>query len=212
MAKTLSDILLDIGSFVDLEAALPTGDELLTRVNYVNQAVLDAFSVTQLSEFTKMYESTMGSGITVSLPSDFHELKTNPRQYTGGTWQEYPEILPEEKYNKTAGEKYCYVLGNASSGNYLILNGYTAGDTLSFPYIKTPATMATLTDVCELADPQFVVAKAESYVLQSRGDDRFPYVDAVSEKKLKNMVGRDMKSPGGQGRVTSAGFKNPLGG
>ena len=70
--------------------------------------------------------------------------------------------------------------------------------------------MATLTDRCELSDPGYVVNKAESYVLQARGDDRFPYVDAKAEMKLKNMIGRDMKTPGGQYRTVKQTFINPL--
>lgn len=208
--RTLSDILYDINSFVDLEAALPVGDELSVRVNYVNQAIWDASSVAQLDEFTKIYEVNPATLASVSLPSNFREFKISPRQLVNDSWVEYPEIDPVERYNKSSGEKYCYVLGNPSSGYTTIFNNLTADATLSFTYQAYPSGMATLTDKCELSDPTYVTTKAESYVLQARGDDRFPYVDSIADRKLRNMIGRDQKSPGGQYRVTPSGFSNPL--
>lgn len=55
----------------------------------------------------------------------------------------------------------------------------------------------TLTDVCELPDPQYVVTRINSFVLESRNNDRFPIVKADSNTKLQNMFGREMKTPGG---------------
>jgi len=207
---TLSQILLDVNSYVDLEASLPTGDELTTRTNYANQAVRDAQAVAQLPEFQVVYDVDPGTSYTISLPSNFREFTTSPQQSTGSSWDQYPEILPAERFEKLPSDKYCYVTGNPASGYLATFNNLTANATLSFTYQRFPSGMATLTDKCELSDPTYVVSKVESYVLQARGDDRFPFVDAMSEKKLRNMVGRSMKSPGGQVRITPTGFKNPL--
>ncbi len=148
--------------------------------------------------------------MTVPLPSGFREFKISPQQYDGSNWTEFPEIDPVERYKKNSGDKYCYVLGNPAAGYNAIFNNLTANATLSFTYQGFPSGMATLTDKCELSDPTYVVAKTESYVLQARGDDRFPYVDSIADRKLRNMIGRDQKSPGGQYRVTPTGFSNPL--
>ena len=208
--KTLSDILVDVNAYVDLNAALPTGDELITRINYANQAIWDAAAISQLSEFDRIYNTTSTASATIPLPSGFHEFKVSPMVGSNGNWIEYPEISPEDRYSKETGDKYCYVLGNPREGYFAIFNGLDSGQTVSFTYQAFPSGFATLTDICELDDPTYVSTKTESYVLQSRGSDKFPYVDAVSERKLKNLIGRGMKSAGGQYRVSPAGFKNPL--
>lgn len=208
--QTLEDILISVNSYVDLAAELPTGDELSTRTNYANRAIWDATAVYQFPEFNKVYSVTASTSATLPLPSGFREFKGNPKQYTGGVWQEYEEVDFQERYNKSSGDRYCYVLGNPQEGYVVVFNNLISGDTLNIDYQQFPSGFATLTSVCELADPTYVATKVESYILQARGDDRFPTVDANAEKKLRNLVGRKMKSPGGQYRVSPVGFRNPL--
>jgi hypothetical protein len=208
--RTLNDILIAVNAYVDLEASAPTGDELVFRANLANQAVWDASGVSQFSEFDEVYEVDPATNATIPLPSNFREFKTNPRQNVNGTWVEYPEILPEQRYNHGPSEKYCYVLGNPAQGFSAIFNGLEANMTLSFTNQRFPSGLLTLSDVCELSDPTYVVSQTESYILQSRGDDRFPYVDSIASTKLKNLVGRDMKTPGGGYRKTPSSFNNPL--
>lgn len=210
MARTLSDILIDVNSTLDLEAALPTGDELATRTNYANQAVLDASATGQLSEFKMEYVVGISSNATVPLPSNFRELQQDPEEFAGGAWTTYPEISIEEKYDKGTDDEYCYILGNPAAGYNLILNSSMSGSTLSVIYQRFPSGLLTLADKCELSDPQFVSRKVESYVLWSRNDERFPIAEQKAEQQLANMMGREMKGPGGQGRDTRMKFVNPL--
>lgn len=210
MAKTLEEILYDVNSFVDLEYALPEGTDLETRSNYANQAVWEASAIAQLNEFTRLYEVDPGTSSAVTLPANFKEFKINPKQQNGSVWTDFEEVAPEEKYNKSSGEYYCYVLGNPASNYVVHFNNLAANATVSILYQSYPSGMATLSDKCELSDPMYVVNKVESIVLQSRGDDRFPYVDNEAKLKLRNLVGRGSKSPGGQYRTAPAGTKNPL--
>jgi len=84
-------------------------------------------------------------------------------------------------------DKYCYVLGNPSSGYTAVFNNLVSANcTLSITYQRYPSGFATLTDVCELPDPEYVVCKIESLVLQSRRDERFPLKEAETERKLRN--------------------------
>jgi len=196
--RTLSQILVDCNAYLDLDAAVPTGTELTTRTNYANQAVWDATAIAQFSEFQNVYEVNVSGNATISLPSGFREFQTAPRLFDSSlTWIEYPEIRPDERYEKEENDKYCYVLGNPASGYKAIFNNLTANCTLSVTYQRYPTGFATLTDICELSDPQYVVSQIESLVLQSRRDERFPTKDAEAQRKLKNMVGREMKTPGG---------------
>lgn len=208
--KTLQEILYHVNAFVDLERSLPTGDELETRVDYADRAVWEASAVAQLNEFTKVYEVDSGSNTAITLPIGFREFKMNPQQFNGSTWDEFEEINPEDKYTRSSGDKYCYVLGNPSDGYMAHFNNIAANATLSFVYQRYPSGFATYTDKCELSDPMYVVNKTESYVLQARGDDRFPYVDSQADLKLKNMIGRGSKTPGGQVRSARTNFRNPL--
>jgi len=209
--QTLSDILIDVNAFVDLEAKAPVGDELDTRSNYASQTIRDAADVGQLPEFSNVYEVNSGTSFTVALPTGFREFEANPKQLVSGTWNDFPEILPKERYNKSTGEKYCYITGNPAVGYVANFSNLDINCTISFTYQCFPTGFPTLSSKCELRDSTYVVTGVESYILQARGSDKFPYVDSIRKNKLKNMFGRAMKSPGGQVRVAPSGFKNPLG-
>lgn len=210
MARTLSQILIDVNSTLDLEASAPTGDELSTRSNYANQAVWDASATGQLSEFKMEYLVGISSNVTVPLPSNFREMQESPRLYSSTAWTAYPVIEAEEKYDMSTGDYYSYVLGDPASGYNLILNSPIANATLSVIYQRYPSGFETLTDQCELSDPQVVARKIESYVLYSRNDERFLIADQRAEQQLANMMGREMKASDGQTRKTKMDFTNPL--
>ena len=176
--RTLQTILTDANAYLDLDAAVPTGSELVTRTNYANQAVWEASDIAQFPEFQKSYE-VRATSATISLPSGFREFMTAPRLLDSSlTWLDYPEIRPDERYGKSTTDKYCYILGNPSEGYVAVFNNADTNCTLSITYQRYPSGFATLTDVCELSDPQYVVSRIESLVLQSRRDEGFPYKDA----------------------------------
>lgn len=208
--RTLQDILIDANSILDLEAAVPTGDELSTRQNYANQAIWDASAVNQLSEFKREFLTSASTLATISLPSDFRELQEWPRLYLSGGWQEWEVIEVEQKYDKSSGERYCYVMGNPSEGYNLIFNNIEVSDQLSVIYQRYPSGLLTLADKCEVSDPQFVVRAIESYVLYSRSDDRFPTAEQRAQQKLANMMGREMKGTTPGARKTTMTFRSPL--
>lgn len=209
--KTLLEILTDVNAVVDLSASAPTGTELTTRSNYANQAVFDASATGQLSEFKKEYLTATSTLATVPMPTNFRELQEWPRLLlSDGSWREYEPIPVEAKYEKSSGDYYCYVLGNPSEGYNLVFNNLDSLATLSVIYQRYPSGLLTLSDVCELPDPQYITRKVESYVLYSRSDDRFSIAESRAEKSLANMMGREMKSETGQARQTPSLFKNPL--
>lgn len=197
MGRTLQDILIDANAYLDLEAAAPTGTELITRANYANQAVWDASAVAQFSELHQIYEVCVSNNASVTIQQNFREFVIAPKQRVGGGWVDYPEIKPQERFNKQADEKYCYVVGNPAVGYTAVFNGLSANATISMDFQRYPSGLLTLTDVCELSDPTFVTSKIEAYVLESRNNDRFPIVKAEANGKLQNMVGRESKTPGG---------------
>lgn len=198
MSRNLNQILIDCNAYLDLDATLPTGTELTTRSNYANQAVLDASAIGQFREFQGVFTVNVSSSATITLPTGFREFMTAPRLLnTEGGWDAYEEIDPMEVYSKVSTDKYCYLLGNPATGYNAIFNSLTANCTLSITYQRFPSGLLTLTDICELTDPQYVVTKVESLVLQSRRDERFPTKEAEAERKLRNMLGRESKTVGG---------------
>jgi len=213
MAKTLSQILTEANAFLDLEASEPTGTELQTRSNLAHQAVWDAASSGQFSEFTVIKDvatpSVLTSLFTVSLGTGFREFEETP-YIAGDPNDKYEQIEPKDRGRQDDGDKYFYLLGNPAEGYNAIFRNLTLDKNLTMTFQRFPSGLLTLTDVCELPDPQYVVSKVESYVLQSRGDERFPFVDATANTKLLNMTGREMKTPGGGTNRTKRVQKNPL--
>lgn len=194
MARTLSQILIDANAYLDLEAAEPTGDDLTVRITYAQQAVREWADSYQWKELSTPITSLATAG-TLSLPTNFKELEGIPKDATGNF---YPEIRPQDRVYKGASDKYCYIEGNEAQGYTATFNSLTTLATLSLTYQRQPSNMATLSDICEVPDDQYVVQKVISYVLQSRSDERFPLVEADAQRRLANMIGRNqVQTPGG---------------
>lgn len=202
MARTLSQILINSNSYLDLEASEPTGDDLDVRIDYAQQAVrewADSYRWKELSTPTSLFLTSA----TISLASNFKELEGIPTDISG---EQYPQIIPGDRIFKESTDKYSFITGNQQSGFTLTVNGLSAGATLSLTYQRQPSNMATLSDICEVPDDQFVVEKIISKVLQSRSDERFPQVEANAQRLLGNMIGRTMiQTPGGVNQIRRTG-------
>lgn len=199
--RTLSQILVNSNSYLDLEAVLPTGADLTVRVNYAQQAVREWADAYQWKEL-KTPATLFATNGTLSL-LNFKELEAIPVDLLGN---EYPEIDAADRVHKSRTDKYSYVTGNNSAGYILTLNGLASLATLSITYQREPSNMATLSDICEVPDDQFVVQKVISLVLQSRSDERFPQVEANAQRLLGNMIGRNMIiNPGGENKIRRTG-------
>jgi hypothetical protein len=204
---TLDQILKDVNSYVDLENERPTGTELSVRVNYINQAIREWASSNVWQQLTRSFYPTTASVSAVALPSDFRELAGPPQEYlSSGSWRAHDAVRVQDRYSLSGSAYYCYIEGDPVSGQFLNFNNLSVGATVSVNYQRYPSIMATFSDICEVPDPQYVVAKTISYVLQSRDDARFPLKDAEAGRLLQNMVGRESRSlPGGQNTVRRVG-------
>lgn len=210
MAKTLQNILIDSAGYLDLDAQLPTGDELTTRANYADRAVREAAASGNLKEFSRVWRTFITTS-TISMPADFRE--TEGALYvldSSGQWNDFPIIDPREFQKYSVTEQFGYITGNRAAGHTLTINNMGSYTTISMVYQAYPSGLLTLADVCELADETFVTRKVEAYVLESRSDNRFQVVDADANRKLSNMVGRSNKRPAGPGNRTARNFRNPL--
>jgi len=199
--RTLSQILINSNSYLDLEAALPVGADLTVRIDYAQQAVREWADAYQWKELKTPATLFVTNG-TVSL-LNFKELEAIPVDLLGN---KYPEIDAADRVNQLPTDKYSYVTGNDAAGYLLTLNGLAASATISITYQRQPSNMATLSDICEVPDDQFVGQKIISLVLQSRSDERFPQIEANAQRLLGNMIGRNMiLNPGGENKVKRTG-------
>lgn len=196
MATTLQEILIGVNAYTDLEASVPTGTDLTTKVEFSKQAVREWANAYQWPELSRKYE-VLGTSATLTLPSDFAEFESAPQQLNGGSWLEFPEVLQRDIYGKGESDRYCYLTGDKASGFIAVFNYLDASATLSIVYQAQPSLMATLSDTCIVPDPDFVKTKVISYVLQSRSDDRFPTVNSDAARLLQNMIGRSQSTPKG---------------
>jgi len=199
---TLQDLLIEANSYLDLAAETPTGDDLAVRVNYAQQAVKEwasSYKWRQLKERT----SYLATGATISLATNFRELQSIP---TDVNKNEYPEISMEDVDSMKEGDRYCYLDIDMVSGSTMMVAGLSTDAILNFSWQRYPSSMATLTDVCELPDPDFVKLKIISYTLQSRSDERFPIIEAEAKRTLANMITREaVINPGGRNQMKRKG-------
>lgn len=197
---TLNQILVSCNAYTDLEASLPTGTELTTRVEFAKQAVKEWAEYSQWPELTRTYVVDPSTLASISLPTDFAELEV-AQQLEGGNWIEFPKVKTKDQYGKGLSDKYCLLYGDKAKGFTAVFNYLTASCTLSITYQAQPSLMATLADTCIVPDSEFVKTKVISYVLQSRSDDRFPTVNAEASRLLANMVGRSQTGSGEVNRM-----------
>lgn len=195
---TLNDILLDSASYLDLDASLPTGTELTTRIRFSAMATREWADAAKWRQLKIESTPSLASFASIGLPN-FKQLNGPPMEYlSDGIYQEYPEIPSEDRFYKDQSAKYSYVSGGEGTGFSLHVNGINVNATLTIPYVRGASIMATLTDICEVPDPLFVTNRVISYVLQARNDERFPIVVAEGNRLLRNMItAEQIRLPGG---------------
>lgn len=192
--STLSEILIGVNAYTDLEATLPIGTELTNRIEFGKQAVKEWAEAYQWKELSRTYV-IMPSMASISLPTDFREFEVAPQQLDGN-WVEFPKIQAKDQYSKNNDDKYCILYGDSAKGYTAVFNNLSANCTLSITYQGRPSLMSNINDTCIVPDSEFVKTKIISYVLQSRDDARFPMVNAEANRLLANMIGRNSVSNG----------------
>jgi len=204
--RTLSQILSDSNAYLEKVTEVPTGATLAIRSSYANQSVWRASA---LAQFPELHTNHVTATTTLaSFPlTGYREFMGNPQvlQQTG-TWEEWEVVKPMDRYSKLSSDRYCYVLGNPAAGYTAVFNNLTANATLSMDWQRYPTGLLTLTDVCELSDPSYVVAQVNADMLLSFNDERYNVFQTEAKEALTNMIGKQMKSPsGGAGQTKKSG-------
>ena len=201
MAKSISELLQNIGAYVDQTTDLPTDDELTSRIKYLDMAQNEWANSYEWNVLK--YKQTVGaSGASVALPTLFRKLKS-PAYDTTNDYV-YKEIPASDRNTMSTDDKYVYILGNGIDGKYLGINPVDATISLEFDYLAFPSSLVTLADQTTCPNPLFLEQRAIAYVLESRSDPRFPQVKADAQKTLMDMINdQDVPSGGRTNKVPS---------
>lgn len=201
--KTLQQLLEDVGAYVDQSLTLPTGDELTSRVNYLNRALEEwgnAYQWKQL-RFTDTITTVDVGNPSLALPSTFKKFMSPlvDESKPVGESREWYEVRAEDRFRKDAADKFVYVLGDPVRGFSAHINpSQASGVAFSYDFQAYPSSMATLADVCVAPSPEFVATRAIGYVLEARSDARFPQVKADADTMLQRMIEEEATPSGGE--------------
>lgn len=193
MRITLEDILKRVGGYVDQDATVPTGTDLTNRISYANRALDDWGDIYDWEALTLKHSFTISevSTASLSLPTNFKKPMSGLFVYPDGGSKpdEYELVRRNEAITKTASDKFAYLTGDIAAGLTLIVpKGLSSGASVFINYKMQPSSYATLSDVAQIQDPEYIVKRIISLVLESRGDERFPIVKAEADRTLGNMV------------------------
>lgn len=195
MRLNLSDILKRIGGYVDQDSSsTPTGSDLTDRINYVNRA-LDEWASTYdwdvLSETHNPSSSTVSS-TSFGLPTNFRKPMSALYYYENDPPTEYKLVPRHERFTIDPTEEFAYIDGNTSDGFALVVpKGLPSGASMAMDIQVYPSALVTLADMPVLEDAEYLVDRGISYVLEARGDSRFPLMKAEADRKLATLIERE---------------------
>lgn len=152
----------------DTDTPTSTADEWTFRLRLLKGAIREWDSedgITWEELWTTLTDAATGDKTVVAAtldydcPTNFDFLGGFVRTGSTGNWT-YWDIIKAEKAElfKNESVKACYVTGNQSTGYVLhFLSQPTAGDTIDYPYYKTPTVPSAVSDVIEMSDPRFAI-------------------------------------------------------
>jgi hypothetical protein len=186
----LSEILKSVGAITDQEATLPTGTDLIQRLQFANDALsewADTYTWTDLRK--TIYINTSNSTTSIGLPVNFREPLSPIVNFLTTGYKEVYELIPAvDRFNKKDDDKYCFIDGTYTTKALIIPNGLASGASLQFDYMSFPSSLATLTDTVPVSATQYMVKKIAALVLQGRGDPRFPSIQNDAQRILSNAI------------------------
>lgn len=205
---TLEEILQRIGSYVDQDSATPTDSDLAIRSNFVNFAYEEWANSYDWDETRSTYtfSPVTASTVSVALPADYMKIQSPLYEQTSETSRanKYTEIKESDHWAYNNTDKVFYVSGNRSIGYTLLVpRGLTSGATCELKYQSHPTSLATLTAIPVMSNPNYLVQRGIAFVLESRGDTRFPTAKSDADRILGSMIEHQnvIRSGGGENRI-----------
>ena len=207
---TVNNVLTDIAGYINQDTTIPTGTELDTWINLINQAQTEWGEAYQWKDLrVNRYSPSFGlSAVSIGLPVNFKKLMSPVYDMSKSSSNKYKEIPPSDRHLKTSSDKYCYLTGNNISGKALTIHpALISGASIVLDYQSNPSSVASLNDILTCPSRQFIVKRVESYILASRSDSRFPLVAKEAENSMENMMEEEAVKSGGMDNRTPNYFK-----
>jgi len=195
MRMTLDDVQSRVAAVTDLDqdtTNIPTDDYSL-RTTYINMAQkewAEAYDWSVLYTEYNMLVSTSTGNASVVLPANFRKLASYPKIMVDSTAYQFSQVRPEEDDQYSDNDKRVWILGSPNSQYILRVFGasLSSGASVKVPYYRSPASLATGTDIAEVPNADYLVQRTIAYVWGSKEDARFPTAKAEAEIILQNML------------------------
>lgn len=197
---TVSDILKSVGGITEQDASEPTGDDLTTRINYVNSALnewADAYDWDEL-KVTNGFSVSIESTVSLGLPTNFRKDKSALYIYSQSQPTEYILIDPKARFTKDSTDRYGYIMGSYPSKYLTVPNGLVSGASAVMDITIFPSSLASLNDFVPLSSSQYLVKSVIAKVFESRSDNRFPIYKSDADRLLGQMVEQQNSLAGGK--------------
>lgn len=206
--QTLEDILQSVGAFLDEDATTPSGDDLTTRVKYVDMALSEWGNTYQWRQLRISATATFAfSGTSFALPTNFKKLMSPVVDVTEAIDNEYIEIRPDQRFSRASasnlGDRYSYVIGDDAIGRALVISpAIASGASLNYDFQSFPSSMATLSDISVCPHPEFITKRTIALLLEVRSDPRFPQLKIDADTLLSRMVEEEQSASLGENNTT----------
>lgn len=202
MSISLEEIQARIAAIIDQDSEAPdyTSEDWLLRKRYINMAQDEWAQIYNWPSLYREYStmtSTSTGNATVALPSDFRDIAGYPKVSVEGTVYEFPQVLPQQRTQKSDSERYFYRMGDNRNGYSAVFNPGTAdknfasGASIFISYFATPSALISPADVSSIPDSEYLVKRATALLLESREDPRYPSAKVESEKIMQRMLKRE---------------------
>lgn len=205
---TVQQVLNSISAYVNQDPTLPSGTDLTSQVNLIDQSQKEWADTYQWKKLQKTIAPSFGvSGTSIALPAYFKKLMSplGDNETTPATT--YIQIDPSERLYKSSTEKYVYQVGDDGTGYALVVNPpLPSAATLTLDIQVAPTALATLTDVVTCPSVQFLVLRTISKILSARSDPRFPQVKTDSDDVMASMIEEEMAHSGAEVNTTPNQF------
>lgn len=189
--KTKSDILTSVSANVNGTAVEPSGDELTLWGEYLESSNQEWAGAYDFQVMIKPLRMTMiQSGTSVALPADFKEKFAGLINIEDALWSEYS---PQESTRLTGD--YVTWGGNKTDGYYLNTSRalYSTSAVIG-RYHSRPTSLATLTSVSPIPDPEFLTARTSEKAMMQRGQSEYVEFQTKADLLLQRMVANEVAS------------------
>lgn len=194
---------LDVDEIQSSIAALVDQNQDTTQISSADYSLRLRYMNMALDEWSESYDwdclyteyntltSTSTGNASIGMPADFRKLASFPKiTHTGVQTDSFPEVLPINDGQFSDTDKRVWLLGNPHDNYTLFVKGVNlqSGASIFVPYYKSPASLASGSQVPEIPCGQFIFRRVIAYLWQGREDPRYPQAQADADRELQNLI------------------------